>query len=203
VADGGPGTGDDLGRSGEPEEEPDALDAELGQLRRWAAEARVARSVDERRRSAWLARQPDGRTDLAALLVAVAERTRPVVVEMLDGRRHRGSPAAVGRDVVELRTDQGTIVLVSLAAIASIRVAGPDLGDVAPTPSPTTPLAAELARLAEDRPRVRAVVLGAAAPITGTLVAAGPHVVTVRLDGGDVAYVPLAALAEVSVPESG
>ncbi len=47
------------------------------------------------------------------------------------------------------------------------------------------------------------VDLGAAGPLTGTLVAAGPHLVAVRLEGGDVAYVPLAALAEVSLPESG
>jgi hypothetical protein len=182
---------------------PDEFDAELGRLGRWAAEARVERAVDERRRAAWLGRQPEERTDLAALLVALAERSRPVVVEMVDGRRHRGSLTAVGRDVVELHTDQGTILLVALAAIASVRVSGPELGDVTSASTPATHLAAELARWAEDRPRVHAVTVGASAPIRGTLVAAGPHLVAVRLDGGDVAYVPLAALAEVSVPESG
>jgi hypothetical protein len=44
---------------------------------------------------------------------------------------------------------------------------------------------------------------GSAPPLNGTLVAAGPHLVVVRLEGGDVAYVPVAALAEVSLPESG
>ena len=171
---------------------------------RWAAEERVARAVDERRRIAWLGRQPDRGATLAGLLVAVAERSRPVVVEMVDGRRHRGSPTVVGRDMVELRTDAGTVVLLALAAIGSVRVTEPDLGDLASSgPAPSTHLAAELARLAEDRPRVRMVTVGRADPLTGTLVAAGPHLVVVRLEGGDVAYVPLAALAEVSLPESG
>jgi hypothetical protein len=202
VADGGPGAADGTGDL--PGDRDVDLDGELDRLTRGEAEARVARAVDERRRTAWLGRQPDGGPTLAGLLVAVAERSRPILVEMLDGRRHRGSPTVVGRDMVELRTDTGTILLVALAAIASVRVTGPEIGDLASSAAgPTTHLAAELARLAEERPRVRTRTIGATAPLSGALVAAGPHMVAVRLEGGDVAYVPLAALAEVSLPESG
>jgi hypothetical protein len=194
VAEGGTGAPDGTGD----------LEAELGALSRWEAQARVARAVAERRRAAWLGRQPDRGPTLAGLLVAVAERSRPVVVELLDGRRHRGSPTVVGRDMVELRTDRATVVLLALDAIGSVRVTGPEVGGSASAEAePSAHLAGELTRLAEERPRVQTRTIGAAAPLTGTLVAAGPHLVAVRLEGGDVAYVPLAALAEVSLPESG
>jgi hypothetical protein len=180
------------------------LDDELGALGRWAAEQRVAEAVERRRRTGWLARQPADELTLAGLLVAAAERGRPVVVELADGRRHRGSPTVVGRDVVELRTATDRIVLVALHAVRSLRVAGEPLTDVAvPRSAPRTDLAGELARRAEDRPEAWLATTGAAEPVTGTLLAAGSHVVTMRLPGGDVAYVPLAALAEVSLPESG
>ncbi|HVN52121.1 MAG TPA: hypothetical protein VMT43_11835 [Acidimicrobiales bacterium] len=176
------------------------LDAELDGLGRWAAEQRVAEAVGERRRTAWLGRQPDRAPQLADLLVTVAERGRPVLVELSDGRRHRGLPSVVGRDVVELRTASRT-VLVALHAVRSIRVTG-DPGDAA-TSGPRTDLAGELGRWAEDRPTVQLVTVGTGEPMRGTLLAAGPHLVTLRLTGGDLVYVPLAALAEVSLPESG
>jgi hypothetical protein len=180
------------------------LDRELGALDRWAAEQRVAEAVGQRRRAEWLARQPAAELTLPGLLVALAEQGRPIVVEVTDGRRHRGSPTVVGRDVVELRTAADRVVLVALHAIRSLRVTGEPLADAAmPVSRPGTDLAEELARRAEDRPDVWLVTDGATEPVVGSLVAAGPQVVTLRLPGGDVAYVPLAALAEVSLPESG
>jgi len=177
-------------------------DDELGALGRWAAEQRVVQAVGERRRTAWLGRQTEDAT-LAGLFVAVAEQRRPVVVELADGRRHRGIPTVVGRDVAGLRTGTDRVVLVALHAIRSVRVTD-EVGDVPPIgPGPHTDLAGELARRAEERPRVGLATVGAPGSLAGTLLAAGPHLVTVRLDGGDVAYVPLAALADVSLPESG
>ncbi len=138
------------------------------------------------------------------MLGGLAERGRPVVVELLDGRRHRGTPVTVGRDVVELVVAGGGRVLLAAAAVASVRAGGAELADGdARVDSPSTDLAAELARWAEDRPRVRVVTLGGAAVLAGSLLAAGSDLLVVRLEGGDVAYVPLAALAEVSLPESG
>jgi len=184
-------------------EEGRDLDAELGDLGRWAAEQRVADAVGERRRTAWLGRQPDGAATLADLLVTVAERHRAVVVELTGGRRHRGVPTVVGRDVVELQTATAGVVLVAFGAVRSVRVAG-DAGDIPTrTTAAVTELAHELGRWAEDRPEVRLATTGTAEPLRGTLLAAGPHLVTLRLTGGDLAYVPLAALAEVSLPESG
>ena len=85
-----------------------------------------------------------------------------------------------------------------------MRAGGAELADGdARVDSPSTDLAAELGRWAEDRPRVRVVTLGGAAVLAGSLLAAGSDLLVVRLEGGDVAYVPLAALAEVSLPESG
>jgi hypothetical protein len=182
----------------------DDVELALDHLAHWAAESRVADAVSERRRAAWLARQSGVELTLGRILSGLAERGRPVVVELLDGRRHRGTPVTVGRDVVELEVTGGGRVLVAAAAVASVRaggseLAGPDVG----LPTPSTDLAAELARWAEERPRVLARPRTGAGSLTGTLLAAGSDLLVMRLEGGDVAYVPLAALAEVSLPESG
>ena len=179
------------------------LDAELDGLGVWAAEQRVTAAVAERRRAAWLSRQPDRAPTLADLLLTVAERRRPAMVELTDGHRQRGVPTVVGRDVVELRTATNGVVLVALRAVRSVRIAGDPIDPPGQPTGPSTDLAGELARWAEERPPVRLTTTGAAEPLHGTLLAAGPHLVTLRLPGGDLAYVPLAALAEVSLPESG
>jgi hypothetical protein len=180
----------------------DRLAHELRDLERAVAEDRVDRAVQERRHAAWMARQVDEPASVVGVLVTLAERRRPVVVELLDGRRHRGTVVRVGLDMAELHTTAG-VVLVATTAVAAVRATGALAGPRDAAPAPRTDLATELAHLAADRPRVRLLAHGGRTTLVGRLVEAGPQLVVLRLDGGDLAYVPLAALAEVSLPESG
>ncbi len=176
---------------------------EVDQVERWAAEARVADAVAERRRAAWLIRQAESETSMAGVLGALAERDRPVVIHLLDGRQHRGTIVAVGRDVVDLCPMTGGRVLLSLAAVAAVHTpgAGPDAG--APPRSARTDLARELGELAAERARVLVVTRTGSDATTGTLVAVGRDLLTLQGPSGGWIYVPLDALAEVSLPESG
>ena len=138
------------------------------------------------------------------MLVDLAERQRPVVVQLTTGRRHRGQVVAIGEDVVELATATQRRVLVARSAVSSVR---PHVGDeaaqgaAAPVPVGRR-LGRELAELAAERPAVLVVTLDGDA-LAGRLALVGSDVLGVRLDGDAWAYVPLASVAEVSVPESG
>jgi hypothetical protein len=188
------------GRVGSADER---LERELSALARRVGEERVDAAVAERRRASWLARGAAGSTSLVALLATLAERSGPVVVVLLDGRRRRGRPTVVGADVVEVRTADGR-VLVPTAAVASVRSPDRRPIDVDPGwPRPRTDLVTELVAWAEDQPWVQVRTLGSAPPMRGQLLRAGAELLALRLDGGDVAYVPLAVLAEVSLAESG
>jgi hypothetical protein len=181
----------------------DELAAELA---RWSAEDQVSTAVHERRRAAWLGRQAAGTTQLADLLVALAERGGPVVVQLEDGRSHRGSPVTVGDDVVELRDPDGRRRLIANVAIAAVRTRDRHPVEIGARPARRrTDLATELAAWAEDRPRVLVHRRGSVAPQRGTLLAVSDELLALRLDGDEdgLAYVPLAAVAEVSLPESG
>jgi hypothetical protein len=198
------------GRSGGHEGRPDSADGgsetvddALAELGRWAAETRVADAVNERRRAGWLARQAEAEITMAGVLIGLAERNQPVVVHLLDGRRHRGTIAGVGRDVVDLWATTGHRVLVGLAAIASVRADGDRL-DGDGRSRPTAPdLVGLLTDLAAERTPVLVVTRTGSDAIAATLVAVGSDVLTLQGSGGGWIYVPLEALAEVSVPESG
>jgi hypothetical protein len=190
------------GATGRSDLEPAGGD-DLAELDRWAAETRVADAVGQRRRAAWLARQSESETTLGGVLTALAELDQPVVVHLLDGRHHRGTVTAVGRDVVDLRSTIGARVLIATAAVASVRAEGSliDAGD--PTPPPRTDLASALARLADERTAVLVVTRTGSEATAGTAVAVGKDLLVLQGSGGGWIYVPLDALAEVSVPESG
>lgn len=179
------------------------LDDALHELNRWVAETQVDDAIELRRRSAWLRRQADEESTLTGVLIDLAEHGRPVTLHLGNGRRHRGTIAAVGRDVVELRSSVGERVVVALDALDSVRPmsdATPVPGD-GPVPTDVT-LAERVRRLAELRGRV--LIVGRNGEATsGELTAIGRDVVTVTLDSGGVAYVSLTALAEVSGAESG
>ncbi len=173
------------------------------ELTRWVAETQVDDAVELRRRTAWLRRQADEESTLTGVLVDLAEHGRPVTVHLTNGRRHRGTIAAVGRDVVELRSSVGERVVVAIDALDSVRpqpdaVAVPGDG---PVPTGVT-LVERVGRLAEQRERVLIVARSGEAT-SGEITAVGRDVVTVALDGGGLAYVALASVAEVSGPESG
>ncbi len=173
------------------------------ELNRWVAETQVDDAIELRRRSVWLRRQADEESTMTGVLIDLAEHGRPATLHLGNGRRHRGTITAVGRDVVELHTSGGERVVVALDALDSVRPmsdATPVPGD-GPVPTGVT-LAERVRRLADQRERV--LIVGRNGEVTsGEITAMGRDVVTVVLDGGGLAYVSLAALAEVSGLESG
>ena len=206
MAGGGPDQPDRHGGSRDRSDDP----AESA-LARWSAEGQVSDAVAQRRRARGLARQAAGEVDLAAVVTALGERGRPVLVGLIGGRRHRGRITLVGTDVVGLATGPGPVWL-ALGAVSWIRAvgepitAGADASTAEPSPGAgvrRVSLADELDELAGDRSRVAVVALGSDDALVGELTSVGRDVVTVRDDGGGLIYVALASVAEVSVPESG
>lgn len=173
----------------------------MAALSRWAAEAQVDEAAGARAREQWLRRQAAEATTFASVLTDLADRGRPILVQLTTGRRHRGVIRVLGVDFVGLRTDAGTDVVVALGAIASVR-SGP--GDSEAWSGRTVALRLRLvgavAAMAEERPRVT-VGTGAEAAVNGELRAVGDDVVTVRVDGDTRAnvYVPITAITEIAI----
>ena len=130
-------------------------------------------------------------------LVELSETAAPAVFITSAGTHHRGLVAAVGRDVVVLRSGaDGRRTLLAPAAIEAVRetrnlrsrdistiAAGPRLGDL-------------LDQLAEDGGRVTITTFGGNR-FMGSLMAVGADQVGLRLDGeNDVLTIPLASIAE-------
>ena len=94
------------------------------EFERWAADARARDAADSRVRERWLRQQARDEATLAGILIGHAERGAVLVVATTGGRRHRGTVAGVGDDFVALRPATGHVVLVPMAAVGEIRVAG-------------------------------------------------------------------------------
>jgi hypothetical protein len=133
----------------------------------------------------------------------LAERGRPVLVHLHNGRLHRGAVAGVGADFAVVRATSGRDVIVALAALASVRTLPgepPTTGDrFRPT---AATLAETLVALGDERARVMVVGADPRQAIVGELRAVGRDVLTIRSEGG-TAYVVLASVAEISLVESG
>ena len=139
---------------------------------------------------------------MTGVLIDLAEHGRPVTLYLGNGRRHRGTIAAVGRDVVELRSTVGDRVVVALDALDSVRPSSDAEAVTGDGPVPTdVTLVERVRRLAEQRGQVLIVGATARRPAARSR-PWGRDVVQVVLDGG-LAYVSLTALAEVSGAESG
>ena len=174
-------------------------------LAAWLAEVVVDDAARARVRARWLAQQAAEEGTFAGVLTDLAERARPVVVQLANGRAHRGAVAMIGADVVGLRTAEGRDVLLRQSAITAVRTLPGEpvtVGDRHIVSDLS--LAEALAALAEHRVRVLLVGADPSHAVTGELRAVGRDVVTVRLDGaGGTAYVAVASLAETSLLESG
>lgn len=181
----------------------------LGDLERWAANARAREAADARVRERWLRAQAEEESSLAGVLLALAEGRRSVVLSTAPGRRHSGVVTGVGLDFVVVEVPAGTATLVALPAVADVRVAGAGAGKAATTTGDSAErgalgvrLADVLAQAAGQRPRV--VVHAGASSVVGELRAMGSDVLTVRSDGdGRPVYVALASVSEVSFLASG
>lgn len=171
----------------------------------WIAGVLVDDAARQRTRARWLEQQAAEEGTFAGVLTDLAERARPIVVQLNTGRSHRGTVTMIGADVVGLRTSLGREVLVRQAAIASLRTLPgepPTVGDRHVAHDLT--LGEAISALAEHRTRVLLVGTDPAQAVAGELRATGRDVVTVRLDGaGGTAYVAVASLTELSVFESG
>ena len=142
---------------------------------------------------------PSGSLSFASTAIATAT---PGNVETVSGRRHQGRLTGLAVDHVVVTGHSGSQVLVATAAIALVQPAGaggqPADADTPPGPRDRT-LAEALGRLAEDQPRVSIGVRGRADPVAGTLGAVGRDVVSLRTDAGDVLYLHLPGITEVTV----
>jgi hypothetical protein len=173
----------------------------MASLTRWAAEGQVDEAARARSRERWLQKQAEEETTFVSVLADLAERDRAVLVQMANGRRHRGTVAVLGIDFVGVRTDTGVDVFVALDAIASVR-SGPN--DSAALSGRTVALRLLLSdaivAMAEDRPRVT-VATAADGVVNGDLRSVGQDVVTIRVDGDTRAniYVPMHAISEIAI----
>ena len=169
-------------------------------LERWVADARTADAAAARSRERWLRLQADESATFAGVLVDLAERGTPVVVQGRAGRRHQGSISAVALDFCALRTNGERDVLLAFAGIGSVR---PDSRRPSPVGDRVVRadigMAEMLSVLAADRPRVLIVTTADATGIAGELRSVGRDVATVRLDGDPraAAYVAISAIAEL------
>jgi len=98
-----------------------ALDAALDELTRWVADAQVEDAVAQRRRTAWRRRQAEDELTLLGLMADFGERGDAVGLTLETGRRHQGTVASIGPDVVGLTAAGGRSVLVALDSISSVR----------------------------------------------------------------------------------
>jgi hypothetical protein len=196
----GPELPDDFDDDRLPSASGDELASALEAL---AAATRADDAAAARRRTGWLARQAEEEATLAGTLIDLAERQRAVVVASAAGQLHRGWVHAVGRDFVAVRRPHTGDVLVPFDAITSVRSHRGDppvLGD-RPLALEAT-LAGALQAAAAARPRVLVLTAAPGEAVQGELRWVGRDVLAVRLDGGGgSAYVPLAAVREVSAPE--
>src|SRR5215217_2776637 len=94
----------------------------IGDLERWAADARAREAADARVRERWLRAQAEEESSLAGVLLALAERRETVVVTTAVGRRHQGTITGVGGDFAVIEAPAGISTLLSLASVAEVRL---------------------------------------------------------------------------------
>jgi hypothetical protein len=181
----------------------------VGRLERWAAEARVDDAARARARERWLRVQAAEEGTFGGVLVDLLEAGAPVTVHTRSGARHVATVRAVGADFVALAPGgpgapggRAEEVLVALAAVTSVRSrpgARPLVGDRPPAAG--VHLADVVAGLAAEREQVRIAAVDGDA-VTGVVQSVGLDVAVVRGVGDPpaMAYVPLAAIAEIVVP---
>ncbi len=171
----------------------------LGQvLHRLAAQTRADDAALARRRASGLARQAEEEATLGSVLLDLADRERPIVVQTTPGRSHRGWIHAVGADFVVLRDGDRADIMVHFGVVASVRTHG---GDVAVGDRPFTvgtALVSLVQSIAPLRPRVIAQS-GTAPAVQGELRWAGKDVAAIRTHAGPVAYVALGTLTEITL----
>lgn len=174
-----------------------AVAAELDSaLAAWVQEASVDEAAAARARRHWLAVQAHADSSLAGVFADLGERGRPVSLGVGDVAV-RGLVVGVGSDFVVVRRDDARLVIVALAAVATVRsqesisVWGDRRVRV------DTTLAGILVPIAADRPQ--ATVWTAAGMIHGTLRSAGTDVVRLRVEDGSATWVALSSVLAIAL----
>ncbi|MFP5578949.1 MAG: hypothetical protein ACLGIZ_12050 [Acidimicrobiia bacterium] len=161
-------------------------------LERWAADAMVDEAARQRTRQRWLRVQAEEEASVLGTLVDLAERARPVVLD-IGQQRIRGAVVGIGADFLAVRSDRGQDVLVRTAAVEMVRAEPGEravVGDRAVLVE--VALAAVVGPLAAERPDV-VVRTRSGQVVRGELRSAGTDVVRLRADGDPPApvWVPL------------
>lgn len=170
-------------------------DALARSLERWAADARVDEAARQRSRRRWLRVQAEEEASLVGALVDLAERGRPVSLDV-GSHRLRGRVVGIGGDFLALRSDRGQDVLVRTAAVEVVRAdpgARAVVGDRAALLAVS--LDAVVGPLAAERPDVL-VRTRSGTVVRGELRSAGTDVLRLRTEGAPPApvWVPLDAV---------
>ena len=169
-------------------------------LERWVADALVDDAAQRRVRERWMQIQAEEEASFAGTLLDLAERHRPVTLDVGD-QRLRGAIAGIGADFVVLRTDRGQHVIVRTDAIDAVRgePGGVDVrGDRSAALDVT--LAGVIGPIGADRPdvlvRTRSGVI-----VRGQLRSAGTDVLRLRVEGDPPTptWVPLEQVAVLVV----
>ena len=180
------------------------LDADLTRL---VSDSRAEDAARQRIRERNLRAAAVTDATFSGLLVDLAERGETVALRTAHGRTLTGRITLVARDAIALDSGAG-LSYIKLDRITALRRA-PGVRADEPSgdrpPPRTTSLAALLADLAPERPRVALVLDGEPALAVGELRAVGVDVLTVRLDGEPpvTAYFAAAQLSELTVLASG
>lgn len=153
-------------------------------------EARAEAAVASRERQRVLEQLQRESATFLGVLADLAERRQPVQLRLDTGATVVGSVDLLGDGLVGVGG-----AWLRIAAVQAVRAAGEGASrDDAVVVD--LDLDGVLGRLVDDRPRLVLHVLGGE-PVRGELLAVGDDVVTIRLDGGDAAYVPLSAVRGV------
>jgi len=182
---------------GAPTAPDDAAEPSDPALVQWLSELRTDDAARSRGRVGALKAQAAEDATVVGVLADLQERDAQVLLTTTTGRRHRGQVLVVGPDAVVLRVARHEWLITRLASVASVRMVG---GDPVHGEGPASALSRFgriLAAAAEPGEWLRISVGGEA--FGGEVVAISAEVAVLRLDNGDLTYVNLDAVEEVSL----
>jgi hypothetical protein len=166
-------------------------------LERWIAELRTEDAARSRARVGAIHAHAAEEATLTGVLADLLERGGQVLLTLTNGRRHRGEVLVVGPDAVVLRVGQCEWLVTRLGAVASVKPVGGDPVHGEGTPTTASSFGRLLSAAALPGEWMRVSVGGEA--FGGDVIAVSDEVAVLRLDNGDVTYVNLDAVDEVSL----
>jgi len=177
------------------------VDTTDASLERWLSELRADEAARSRGRvDALKARAAEDAT-VVGVLADLLERDAQVLITTTTGRRHRGQVLVVGPDALVLRVGAHEWLVTRIAAVASVRMVGGDPVHGEGSATTTSRFGRILAAAAHPGEWLRVAVGGET--FGGTVVTVSAEVAVLRLDNGDLTYVNLDCVEEVSLRTGG